>query len=153
MHDVDPSCVRHKRSRNARFRNAVSRKEPGHEVDGGDSHANAKENAGEDTFRTAFAEGEGESGNNDCDERKPACDSAGERLLENTHGVLPGRSAGGLSERRCGEAKTYEKCRPDPGGIAPATNCSPAYFHFEPSQKDLKCEKHTKEVHASDTCR
>src|SRR6266849_2202799 len=81
----------------------ASRKEPSHEVDGGDSHAHAEENAGEDAFRAAFAEGEGESGDDNRDEGQPARDGAGECLLENANGVFPGRSTGRLSEDRCRE--------------------------------------------------
>src|SRR2546429_7399634 len=38
----------------------VSRKEPGHEVHCGDGHADAKEHTGKDSFRAAFAKGEGQ---------------------------------------------------------------------------------------------
>src|SRR6267378_5731807 len=57
-----------------------SRKKPSHEVDGGDCHAHPEQHAGEDSFRAAFAKRESQAGNHDCDERKAACDSAGERL-------------------------------------------------------------------------
>src|SRR3981189_1442797 len=123
MHVFYPLRIRHERSPNARFRSLVSRKEPSHEVDGGDGHANAEENAGEDTFRSAFTEGEGEPGDDNGDERKPARDGAGERLLEDTDGVLPGRSAGRLGECRCGGEETHGKCPPTPRGRAPRTGC------------------------------
>src|SRR6266576_1335337 len=96
----------HRSSPNARFSGPISRKEPSHEVDGGDGHANAEENAGENTLRATFAESERESGDDYRDERKPARDGARERLLENTHGVLPGRIARGLRENRHGEEET-----------------------------------------------
>src|SRR5450755_1529285 len=100
MHQVESSCICHKRSCIARFRLPASRKEPSHEVDGGDGHANAEKNAGKYAFRSTFAKGEGESGDDNRDERKPARDGAGERLLENANGVLPRRIASGLSESR-----------------------------------------------------
>src|ERR1700676_648720 len=46
MNQVDPSCVRHGCSSDSGFRSPISRKEPGHEVDGSDGHANAKQDAG-----------------------------------------------------------------------------------------------------------
>src|SRR5579859_4277627 len=110
MYQVYPSCVGHKRSRDSRVRNSISRKEPGHEVDGGDSHSHSEENAGEDTFRAAFAERESQTGYDDCNERKAACDCAGEGLLEDAHGVLPRRGASGLREGRHGKKKT-KSCR------------------------------------------
>src|SRR5258706_23639 len=39
MHQVDPSCVRHRLSRDSRFRNPISRKEQGHEVYSDESHS------------------------------------------------------------------------------------------------------------------
>jgi hypothetical protein len=41
----------------------ISRKQPGHEVDGGDGHADAEENAGQDALRSPFAKGEGDDQN------------------------------------------------------------------------------------------
>src|SRR6267142_2523040 len=52
----------------------VSRKEPSHEVDGRDGHTHAEENTGEDTLRAAFSEGEGQTGDDNRDERQPARD-------------------------------------------------------------------------------
>src|SRR6267378_3028846 len=152
MHDVDPLRIRHERSPNARFRSLCSRKEPSHEVDGGDGHANAEENSGEDAFRAAFAEGEGEAGDDNRDEGEPARDGAGERLLEDTDGVLPGRSAGRLGECRCGEEETREKRQAHSEGMAPATDCSPAYFHFETSERDLNRKNMRRKSTHPDTC-
>src|SRR6267143_623780 len=100
MYQVYPSCVRHKRTRDSRFRNPISRKEPGHEVDGGDSHSHSEENAGEDTLRAAFAKCESQTGHDYCNERKAARDCAGEGLLEDAYCVLPWRVASGLREGR-----------------------------------------------------
>src|SRR6266436_1376673 len=136
MHQVDPLCVHHKGSRDPGFRRAVSRKEPSHEVDGGDGHSHAKENAGEDTLRATFTEGEGEAGDDNCDERKPARDGAGERLLEDTHGVLPWRSSGRLGECGCGEEEAHEKCKANPGQMAAKTDYSQACFHFSRPRRE-----------------
>src|SRR6266481_8377885 len=106
MNQVDPSCVGHKCSRDSGFRSPISRKEPSYEIDGGEGHAHTEENAGENAFRAAFAEGEGESGDDNRDERKSARDGAGERLLENAHGVFPRRVASGLREDRHGKEET-----------------------------------------------
>ena len=76
------------------------RKQPSQKVDGGDGHANAEEHAGKNAFRTTFAEGKGESRHDDGNEGESASDGTGEGLLQNTDGVLPGRVAGRLRERR-----------------------------------------------------
>src|SRR5260370_12247700 len=80
-----------------------SRKKPSHEVDGGDSHADAEQHSDEYSLRPAFAQREGQARNHDCDERKAACDSAGERLHQDVYCVLPGRAASRLSEYRRGK--------------------------------------------------
>src|SRR5271156_2657706 len=63
---------------------------PGQKIHRCDSHANAEEHAGENAFRAAFAEGEGEAGHDDGHEREAASDGAGERCLEYADGVFPG---------------------------------------------------------------
>src|SRR5207302_5060725 len=87
----------------------VSRKQPGHEVDRGNGHPNAKENAGEDALRAALAEGEGQSGDDDGNEGQPARDGAGEGLLENIDGVLPGRATCCLGKDGCRQQQTKEQ--------------------------------------------
>src|SRR5208282_5810606 len=77
----------------------VSRKKPGHEVNSGDGHANPEENTCEHSLRAAFAEGEGQAGHHDCDQREATRDSAGECLLQNADGVLP--RGGTLGEGWC----------------------------------------------------
>src|SRR5262249_5858364 len=77
----------------------ASRKEPGHEVDGGDGHADPEKNTCEYPLRAAFAEGEGQAGHHDCDQRKATSDGAGERLLQDADRVLP--RGGSLGEGRC----------------------------------------------------
>src|SRR5690349_11663584 len=54
----------------------TSWKQPGHEVDGRDSHPDAKEDPCEDTFRAPFAEGEGQTGHDDGHEGESASDRA-----------------------------------------------------------------------------
>src|SRR5713101_7170283 len=107
MYQVDPSCVCHKRSSDARFRSLVSRKEPSHEVDGGDGHADTEEHAREYTLRTAFPKGEGQSGDDDGDKREPSGDGAGEGLLQYIDRVLPWRV--GLGKHGPGENERDEK--------------------------------------------
>src|SRR5260370_3454305 len=57
-----------------------SRKKPSHEVDGGDSHADAEQHSGEDSLRPAFAKREGKATNHECHEIQSAGDSPGEFL-------------------------------------------------------------------------
>src|ERR1700730_3462404 len=116
----------------------ASRKQPREKVDGGDGHANAEQDAREHAFRAAVPEGEGEAGYDNRDDRQPARDGAGERLLENTHGVLPGRIGGRLGRGRCGEEQSHDRCRENPSRTTPIRNSSPTYFHFETSQRVLK---------------
>src|SRR6516225_1254034 len=59
----------------------ISRKEPGQEVDCGDGHANAKEDASEDPLGAAFAEGECQARHHDRHQGKTAGNRAGEGLL------------------------------------------------------------------------
>src|SRR5579884_1208047 len=80
---------------------AVSWKEPGEKVDGGNGHADAEEDAGKDALRTAFAERECQTGDDDRDEGESARNRAGERLLQDVNRVFPRRRA--LSERGSGE--------------------------------------------------
>src|SRR5260221_6957315 len=68
----------------------TSGKEPRHEVDGSDRHADAKQNPGEDTLRAAFAESEGQPGDDNCDQGQSAGDRAGESLFQNDDRLLPG---------------------------------------------------------------
>src|ERR1700730_15527468 len=119
---------------------------PGIEFHGRDGHADAEEHAREDAFRAAFAEGERQPRHHDGYQRQSARDGACERLLENTHGVLPGRVAIHLSEHRRGQRKTHEKCHDHSDGTDPTTYRSPAYFHFGTSERVLK------EVHAFNGC-
>src|SRR6266403_5744297 len=109
MHQIDSSCVCHKRSRIARFRRLVSRKEPSHEVDGGDGHAHAEQNAGEYTLRTAFPKGKGQPRDDNGDKREPSGDCAGEGLLQYVDRVLPWRV--GLGKHGPGENERDEKRR------------------------------------------
>ena len=59
--------------------------------------------AGQHAFRAAFAECEGETGNDDGHKRKPASDGAGESGLQNAHRVFPRRIATALGEGRRGK--------------------------------------------------
>src|SRR6267143_2735146 len=77
----------------------ASRKEPCHEVDGGDGHANPEENTSEHSLRAAFAEGEGKAGDHDCYQREATRNGACERLLQDADRVLP--RGGTLGEGRC----------------------------------------------------
>src|ERR1700746_1271006 len=82
-------------------------KEPRHEVDGSDRHANAEEDPGEDTLRAAFTEGESQPGYNNGDEGQSAGDGAGESLLQDVDGVLPGGVR--LGKRGSRERKSYKR--------------------------------------------
>src|ERR1700730_6026325 len=81
------------------------REEPGHEVHGGDRHADAKEYAGEYELRTALAESAREARYDNRDKRKSAGDGAREGLLQDTHSVFPGGGGSALSEERSGDNK------------------------------------------------
>ena len=59
---------------------SVAGKKPRQEVHRRDGHANAEEHAGKHALRAAFAESEGETGDNDGNEREAAGDGAGESL-------------------------------------------------------------------------
>src|SRR5579871_4325491 len=126
MHWIDSSCVRHDVC--LRYHH-VSRKKPGHEIDGGDGHAHAKKDAGEDTFRTAFPEGEGQAGDDDGDEGETARDGTGERLLQNVDGVFPGRIAGRLRQHRGGKSDRQEKEEWGAGMAEQANDCLPSISH------------------------
>jgi predicted permease len=60
----------------------ASRKEPCEEVDGGDGHANPKDDTGEDSLGNTFAKCEGQAGYDDCDQGETAGNGARERLLQ-----------------------------------------------------------------------
>src|SRR5579875_2744665 len=47
-----------------------SRKEPSHEVDGADGHADAEDDAGQGSLRAAFTKGENEAANHDGHKRE-----------------------------------------------------------------------------------
>src|SRR6266852_4447093 len=108
MHQVDPSCVCHKRSC-SRLSSPVSRKKTSPEVEGGDSHADTEEHAGEYTLRTAFPKGKGQPRDDNGDKREPSGDCAGEGLLQYVDRVLPWRV--GLGKHGPGENECDEKRR------------------------------------------
>src|SRR5712664_2051188 len=121
----------------------ASRKEPSQEIDGGDGHADAKEHSSENAFRTTFTERESQAGDDNCDKRQPARNRARKGLLENAHGVLPGRI--GLGERGRSEEQSHKRGDDDSGGPKPAMNQHPTNFHFHTSARvlhhKLQCEE------------
>src|ERR1700723_1896048 len=74
----------------------LARKEPGHEVHCADCHADAEDDAGEHPFGLAFAIREHQAADDDCDQRQPGRDRAGECGLEDVHRVVPRIAAGRL---------------------------------------------------------
>src|SRR5258708_38098110 len=86
----------------------ASRKKPGHEVDGGDGHANPEENTCEHSFRASFSEGKRQAGYHDCDQGEATGDGAGERLLQDADRVLP--RSGTLADGRCRQAHAKSGC-------------------------------------------
>src|SRR5262249_2861158 len=80
-----------------------SGKEPGHEVAGGDGHADTEENAREHALRAAFTEGKGEPRDDNRHEGKPASDRARKGLLQYVDRVFPWRVASSLRECRRGK--------------------------------------------------
>ena len=52
--------------------------------------ADAKDHAGERTFRSAFAKSKHQPADHDGDERETRCDRAGEGRLQDLHGLRPG---------------------------------------------------------------
>ena len=107
MNSVDSSWFRHVLLL-WDVRDSVARKKPREEIHCGDGHSDPEEHAGKYTFRAAFTEGEGQTGDDNGNERKAASDGAGEGLLQHANGVFPWGSA--LSEDRSGEEKCETKC-------------------------------------------
>src|SRR5580658_5335476 len=92
MHSVDSSGFRHLLFLPG-VGDSAARKEPRQEIHGRDGHSDTKQHTGKHALRTAFAEGEGETGDDNGNERKAASDGAGERLLQHADGVFPWRSS------------------------------------------------------------
>src|SRR5258708_26501908 len=108
MHSVDSSCFRHVLLL-WDVRDSVAGKKPRQEIHRRDSHSDAEEHTGKHTLRAAFAEGEGEAGDDNGNEREAASDGAGEGRLKYADGVFPRRSS-----RRC-EGRSGEKKRETEG--------------------------------------
>jgi hypothetical protein len=60
------------------------------------SHSDPKDNAGEHLLRLAFAIGEHQPADDDCDQRQPGRNRAGKGGFEDVDRVIPRIAAGGL---------------------------------------------------------
>src|SRR5437016_3650598 len=109
-------------------RPVASRKEPSHEVDGGDGHTNPEEDTCEHSLRAAFSEGEGQAGYHNCNKGKTASDGAGERLLQDADRVLP--RGGTLSEGRCRQQQAESGCGQLSKCLSQSESLVPKWFHF-----------------------
>ena len=66
-----------------------SGKQPSHEVDCGDGHADTEQHTGKDSLRSAFTKSESQTCDDNGHEREAASDGGLERLHQNVDGVLP----------------------------------------------------------------
>src|SRR5262245_46819930 len=87
------------------------REQPGQEVDRGDGHADAEQHTGKNALRSALAEGESQTRDDDGDEGQTAGDGTGEGLLQDVYRVFPWRVR--LGERGRGERESKERYRGD----------------------------------------
>src|ERR1700683_1220976 len=132
MDSVDPSCFCQSGSP-IKVRDSAAGKHPSQEIHRRDSHSDTEENAGQHALRATFTEREGESGDDDGNERESPSDGAGESLLQDADGVFPGRAS--LSERRRGKKQQHKRDEYRASRAKRASEVLPTSFHGHTSAK------------------